>query len=347
MSADRPGSERQPPRPRRAIEAMPVYRPPLEGRRGKLRLDFNERTEPAPEVAMRALGNLSPDAIAAYPEYGPYIARLAAALGVYGSEVLPTNATDEAIQVAIQTYVDPGEKVLLAVPTFAMFAVYARIAGTVLVEVPYDPPRFDFPETRYLQVLRADKSIRLAVLVDPNNPTATELPQGLVERVCDARPDVPVFVDEAYGAFTERTVVSLIRRYPNLIVSQTFSKAHGLAGLRIGHLVSCAANISALAKVRSPYSVNVAAMAAASALLDRGDPGATQVMTGDQRREPRPVVERALAGRKVLEEGLRARGIEVIRSAANFVLTRFGGDHAAVTAGLAARGVLVRDRSSE
>jgi histidinol-phosphate aminotransferase len=258
----------EPPRPRAAIVAMPAYRPPLEGRRGKLRLDFNERTEGAPPAAMRALAALSAEDVAAYPEYGPYLARLARALGLRPDEVLPTNATDEAIQVVIQTYVDPGARMLVAVPTFAMFLVYARIAGVEVVEVPFEGERREFPEAAYLARLREDPRVRLAVLVDPNNPTATDLPAGLVERACAARPDVPVLVDEAYGAFTGRSAVPLIGLCPNLIVSQTFSKAHGLAGLRIGHLVSCAANVSALSKVRSPYSVNVAAMAAASSLLE-------------------------------------------------------------------------------
>ncbi len=262
-----------PPRPRRAIEAMPAYRPPLEGRRGKLRLDFNERTEGAPFACLEALRALGPEALAAYPEYGPYVARLAAHLGVEPGEVLPTNATDEAIQVVVQTYVDPGDRVLLAIPTFAMFSVYARIAGAELVEVPYDPAAaLAFPEAAYLRALGEDPRIRLAVLVDPNNPTATELDPALVARVCEARPDVPVHHDEAYGAFTGRTAVPLVRTHRNLNVSQTFSKAHGLAGLRIGHLVSGAENIAALGKVRSPYSVNVAARAAAAALLEERTP---------------------------------------------------------------------------
>jgi histidinol-phosphate aminotransferase len=314
---------------------MARYRPPLEGRRGSLRLDFNERTEGAPAAALEALRALQPEALAAYPEYGPYCGKLAAHLGLAAEEVLPTNATDEAIQVAIMTYVDAGEHVLLAVPTFAMFGVYARIAGAVPVEVPYEGARLDFPEERYLERLRQDTKVRLAVLVDPNNPTATPLPAGLIERVCAARPDVPVLVDEAYGAFTGTSAIPLIRKFKNLIVSQTFSKAHGLAGLRIGHLCSCAENIACMAKVRSPYSVNVAAMAAASALIDASS------------TEPAAFVARALAGRERLEAGLRERQVPIVRTGANFVLARFGGDHAAIASALRARGVLVRDRSSD
>lgn len=322
------------PRPRRAVEEMPAYRPPLEGRRGLLRLDFNERTEGAPESALAAVRALGAEALAAYPEYGPYVAKLAAHLGVASGEVLPTNATDEAIQTAVLTYVDAGARVLMAAPTFAMFAVYARIAGAEVVEVPYAAGSLDFPEEEYLRILRTDASVRLAVLVDPNNPTATPLDRALVARVCEVRPDVPVLLDEAYGPFTGRSAVPLIARFENLIVSQTFSKAHGLAGLRIGHLISCAENVAALAKVRSPYSVNVAGMAAAAALID--DP-----------REPRAFVERALEGRRALEEGFAARGIPVVRAGANFVLARFGGDHAGAAAALKRRGVLVRDRSSD
>src|SRR5207249_938590 len=112
----------------------------------------------------------------------------------------------------------------------------------------------------------------------------------------------------------------------------TFSKAHGLAGLRIGHLCSCAENVAIMAKVRSPYSVNVAAMAAASALIDRASD------------EPQTFVARALAGRERLEAGLRDRDIPIVRSGANFVLARFGAEHAAIAAALRTRGVRVRDR---
>jgi len=335
---------------------MPAYRPPLEGRRGLLRLDFNERTEGAPLDALLALARLAAEgaeAVAAYPEYGPYVSKLAHALGVRPDEVLPTNATDEAIQVVVQTYADAGTRMLLAAPTFAMFQVYARIAGVEPVEVPYEGPRMDFPEEAYLARLAADASIRIAVLVDPNNPTATDLPVGFVERVCRARPDVAVLVDEAYGAFTGRSAIPLVRDLPNLIVSQTFSKAHGLAGLRIGHLVSQAANIAALAKVRSPYSVNVAAMAAAGALLDAEVRDRREVSRSlpmpphGPAGEPRAYVERAAEGMRILLEGLEARGIPVVRSGANFVLTRVGAEHASLVRALRERGVLVRDRSSD
>lgn len=329
------------PLPRLAVREMPAYRPPLEGRRGLLRLDFNERTIGAPRAALEAIARLDPEAVAAYPEYGPYVTRLARRLGVAADQVLPTNATDEAIQVAVQTYVDAGDEVVLPSPTFAMFAVYARVAGAILVEVPFrrepapDGARLAVDEEAYLAAL-ARPRVRLAVLVDPNNPTATPLPPGFVERACAARPDVPVLVDEAYGAFVGRTAIGLVPRHPNLLVSQTFSKAHGLAGLRIGHLVSQAANIAALAKVRSPYSVNVAALAAAAALLDLPPEG-----------EPATFVAQALEGRRRLVDGLRAMGVPLLGEDANFALARLGADLEPVLARLREAGILVRDRSRD
>ncbi|MBI2567519.1 MAG: aminotransferase class I/II-fold pyridoxal phosphate-dependent enzyme [Candidatus Schekmanbacteria bacterium] len=325
-----------PPRPRPVIAAMAAYRPPLEGRRGAaLRLDFNERSGPAPVAAMAALRALAGESVAAYPEYEAYERRLARWLGVAESCVLPTNATDEGIQVVALTFVDPGQKVLLAEPTFAMFRVYAQISGAQVVSVPYVEPDLAFPADLFLHHLATDMDIRVAVLVDPNNPTATDLDSELVARVCATRPDVAVLVDEAYGAFTRRTSIPLIARHANLIVSQTFSKAHGLAGLRIGHLVSCADNIAALRKVRSPYSVNIAAMAAAAALMDQ------EVEDRD------PYVRQCLEGRDLLAAGLRVRGIRVRRAGANFVLADFGAAAAAVGSALRAHGVLVRDRSSD
>lgn len=322
------------PAPRRAIAAMPAYRPPLEGRRGLLRLDFNERTAPPHPDVLAALGRLSGEALAAYPEYGPYRARLARYLGVEPEQTLPVNATDEAIQTVMLTYLEPGRLLVLAEPTFAMFRVYATIAGGEVASVAY-PRDLSFPEDAFLAAL-ADERVAVAVLVDPNSPTGTPVPHAAIARIASARPGLPVLVDEAYGAFTGRTAIDLVRAHPNLIVSQTFSKAHGLAGLRIGHLVGHPDVIADLSKVRSPYSVNVAAMAAAEAIMALG-----------REAEPGPYVEEALAARRGLAEGLLGRGISVRGGAANFVLVDLGERCAEVVAGLRARGILIRDRSGD
>jgi len=323
------------PKPREVIQKMAAYRPPLEGRRGLLRLDFNERTEGAPIEAIQALASITPDDLATYPEYSPYIKVLSESLGVGEDCVLPTNATDEAIQVVMLTYLDAGDKVLLASPTFSMFAIYAQISGAEVVEVPYNPETLEFPSELYLEALQ-DPSIKLAVAVDPNNPTATSVDPAVLRKICETRPDIPVLVDEAYGSFTGRTAIPMTETYSNLIVCQTFSKAFGLAGLRIGHLVSCPENIANLSKVRSPYSVNLAAMAAAEALIKAG-----------AEKIPGTFVAKAMKGREMLVRGLEERGFPIRSVGANFVLTHVGSEHKALCQALRDRGILVRDRSSD
>ncbi|MHC4829274.1 MAG: pyridoxal phosphate-dependent aminotransferase [Planctomycetota bacterium] len=329
------GAQVRAPRPRPTIEALPPYRPPLEGRRGLLRLDFNERTVAPHPATLEALAAIAGEDLAAYPEYGSYTEQLARYLGVDPVNVLPTNATDEAIQTVMLTYAEPGEGVLLCEPTFAMFRVYAGIAGAKVHAVRY-PEDLSFPLEAYREAMRATDALKVAVIVDPNNPTTTDVGLDAIEAVCRERPDVTVFVDEAYGAFTGRTAIPLIARYPNLVVSQTFSKAHGLAGLRIGHLVACQEAIAALSKVRSPYSVNVAAMAAASA-----------IMALPREEEPGHFVAEVHTNRPRLVQALTDRGLHVKRASANFCLVEVGESVGALVGALRQGGVLVRNRSND
>src|SRR3989344_4617005 len=121
-------------KPRNNVEEMDEYIPPLEGRRGLLRLDFNENTVgPSPKV-LESLRNLTDEDVASYPEYSVFKEKLADYIGVNENNLLVTNATDEAINVVMQTYVDKKEEVILPVPTFAMFKFYAQVAGAKISE---------------------------------------------------------------------------------------------------------------------------------------------------------------------------------------------------------------------
>ena len=246
--------------PRQAILKMAPYRPPSSGRGGKMRLDFNENTEGCSPRALERLRGLSADALAVYPEYEEARPRLASHFSVSPNQLTLTNGTDEAIQLVVNTYVNPGDRVLIPRPTYAMYRFYAQVIGAEVVEVEYGAD-LGFPQKELLSKLHS--RTRAIFIANPNNPTGTSASQAQLKAVLRAAPRAAVMVDEAYFEFSGQSVLPWIARYQNLFVSRTFSKAYGLAGLRVGCLFSNENNIAAIRKGQSPYSVNAAAVAAA------------------------------------------------------------------------------------
>ena len=319
---------------RATVQAMDAYKPPLEGRGPYLRLDFNESTEGAPRAVLDALRMVSASELARYPEYADLRKDLAGYLGVGADQVLATNASDEGIRIVMDAVVEAGSTVVLPTPTFAMFRFYAQLASAKLREVPYrQDGRFSFPLEETLAAI--DESVRLVVLVNPNNPTGTPVPRAAIEAVLAKAPHACVLVDEAYHPIHDETALDLLPR-GNVVILRTFSKAFGLAGCRIGVIASSRENTAVLSKVSSPYSVATPGILAARAAL----------------RDPsyvRAFAERARAGRAELAACFRRFGFRHHEGAANFVLVDAGPRErcARLVAGLKARGILVRDRSSD
>ncbi len=322
---------------RRGIVARPVvqrlapYVAPEEGRAGKLRLDFNENTMGCSPAALRALRRMSSDQLAIYPEYEAASRRLARRFAVRPSEMLFTNGVDDALRLLMDTFVEPGNTVLLPEPTFTMYRFYAEIAGARVVAERYDAD-MRFPLQPILRALR--RSPRLLCLANPNNPTATLLDQAALARILDAAPRTLVLVDEAYYDFSGVTVLPWIRRRHNLVVSRTFSKALGLAGLRLGTLFARADLAGAMRRVCTPFPVNSAALVAAEAAM------------GDRRFLQR-YVQQVKESRWHLAQGLERLGARVFPSAANFLLVDFGPGGGRLVRRLAKRNILLRDRAGE
>lgn len=323
----------EPPVARKAVLAMAPYSPPTSGRAGKLRLDFNENTVGAsPRVAEFLREQLSAEVLAVYPEYDRVRPKLAAFFGVEESRLLLTNGTDEAIQVLVNTYVDPGEEVVLLKPSYAMYRFYAEVAGAAIREIPYRPVDLSFPLEELLETL--GPGTRAVLIANPNNPTGTGVAVEGIRRILEAVPRAAVLVDEAYFEFSGVTAIPLLADFPNLFISRTFSKVYGMAAMRLGCLLSHPANIAFLHKAQSPYSVNaLAALAAEVAITD------TDYI--------RNYVAEVLAAREMLYQGFRQRGIRYWPSEANFVLFDAGPRAVAIRDALRERGVLVRDRSYE
>jgi len=312
---------------------MVAYHPPTSGRRNKLRLDFNENTVGAPPHVIDFIKRyLTAADLSIYPEYEHTFEDLAAFFKVSTDEFTLTNGTDEAIQVLVNTYVDDGEEVVLIEPAYAMYRFYSQLAGARISELRYRPGNLAFPLEELLESLNANT--RAVLIGNPNNPTGTGTTIDNIRRILRAAPNAAVLIDEAYYEFSGITVLPLIKDFPNLFVSRTFSKTYGLAAMRCGCLFSRSSNIKHVRKAQSPYSVNaLAAMAVRIAVQDRAF--------------VEEYVLEVLAAKELLYLGLEQLKIPHIRTLANFVLFEAGDRAIPIRDELRNRGVLVRDRSYE
>ncbi len=322
----------KPPIPvRRAVQRMRPYDPPLEGRWDKLRLDFNENPLGCSPAVRRALARLSSAAIATYPEQESVRRKIARHFGVRPAELLLTNGTDEALSLVVNTFVDPASAVLFVEPTYAMYRFYSELAGARIVAPRYSAA-MQFPWTEVLSALRAGP--RVFFLPNPNSPTGNLLSLAELRRILRAATGTMVVIDEAYFEFAGVTAIRSIRRHHNLIVTRTFSKTAGLAGLRIGCLFVNADTAENMRKAHSPYPVNAAALVAAEAAMR-------------DRQFIARTVRQVLRSRQELQSSLARLGISYFPSAGNFLLANFGPRAKKFVAALARRGILLRDRSSD
>lgn len=321
------------PKPRPAVVEMAPYSPPASGRDGKLRLDFNENTVGcSPKVLKLLRAKLNEEQLTVYPEYEAARLALSDYFQVPQSGFLITNGTDEAIQVLINTYVDNDDDVIVLHPSYAMYRFYAEVAGAKVREIPYRAGDLAFPIDELIAAIRPDTK---AILIsNPNNPTGTAIGIGDIVRILAAAPNAAVLIDEAYYEFYGVTALRMTDQYSNLFVSRTFSKAFGMAALRVGCLFSQKENVQYMHKAQSPYSVNLlAAIAVRAAVEDRAYVS--------------NYAAQAVEAREALYRGFEKRGIAYYPSQANFVLFQAGAQAVPVRDALRARGILVRDRSYE
>ncbi|HUL35620.1 MAG TPA: histidinol-phosphate transaminase [Candidatus Eisenbacteria bacterium] len=316
---------------REAILNRQTYEAPAEGRWGKVRLDFNENTTGCSEAALRALRRLSGKELAMYPEYEAPTEELARYFGVKPAELLLTNGGDDALRVFFDTFVEPDSHILICEPTFPMYRYYAEIAGARVEALRYTQ-EMEFPLEAILQALR--KRPRVFFLANPNNPTGTLVGKAAIEGMLRAAPRTAVVLDEAYSDFSGVSGVPWIRRFPNLFIAKTFSKAAGLAGLRLGAVIAQGESLAMVRRAMPPFPVNAAALAASLAAV----------------RERRTIA-RYIRDTKRLREWFSAqltrRGVRVFPSACNFVLADFGNAGPAIFRRLARQGILVRERSKD
>jgi len=317
-------------KPRTAIRTLKEYHPPLGNREG-LRLDFNENTAGCSPRVLQRLRELNSETLARYPERETGERVVAQHLNVSQEELLLTNGTDEAIHLVCETYLEPGDEAIVVVPTFAMYEIYAAQTGARVVSIPAGK-NFEFPADAVLSAITG-RTAFIAV-ANPNNPTGifAEIPDLM--KIVKAAPDAAVLIDEAYFEFSGESIVPRWREVPNLFVSRTFSKAYGMAGLRIGVLMGNREQMQWIRRASSPYNLNSVALACLPAALSDED-------------YIHNYVQQTLNGRRQLESELESWGVCFWPSRANFVLTYLGEKCKPFIGKMRERGILVRDRSSD
>ena len=313
-----------------------------------LRLHLNENTGGCSPAVLDALRSLTAEDIAFYPSYADVERETAAHLGVGEPWMALVNGLDEGLHAVSALALRPDMdstggtagvtggtagvmKSVIPEPAFEMYAACTAAAGAVSVRIP---PRagFEFP----IDEIRAaiDDRTRLVYLTNPNNPTGLTVPAKTIAGLAGELPAVTVLVDEAYIDFGGETMLPWLETRRNVIVGRTFAKAYGLAALRAGCLIAHPETLEPIRQTLSPYNLNVAAAVALRAAIR------------DTAWHDRYVRESA-ESRRAIYAFCDARGIPYYESAANFVLARIGDRAADVARSLAARGIFIRDRSTQ
>jgi len=309
---------------------MKEYHPPL-GSRDAMRLDFNENTLECSPRVRETLAAISAGSLTRYPEREPVEAIVAAHLGLRAEQVALTNGVDEAIHVLFETFLEAGDEVLLPVPTYTMYEVYASATDARIVTVQAGAD-LEFPYEGLLHAMAP--RTKVIAIANPNSPSGSVATREQVLSLAARAPQAVLLVDEAYFHFYGETVMDLIGKVPNLIVARTFSKAYGLAGLRLGLLAGPADLMRWVRRVLSPYSVNSLALACLPPAMD--DAAYLDWYVGE-----------VIAARAEFEAALDAAGVRRWPSRTNFVLVEIGARHAEFVRLMKDAGVLVRDRSSD
>jgi histidinol-phosphate aminotransferase len=315
---------------------MTHYQKPPELYDG-LRLHQNENTGGCSPRVLEALARLRPDQIGFYPPYAAVTETCAQHFGVTSDRIALTNGLDEGIMALAVSYLRPSiggplPEAIVPEPAFEIYRFDTAVAGGRLVQV--NPrPGFAFPLDEVLTAIT--ERTRVVFLTNPNNPTGVVMPLDAIRTIARRVPDKAiVFVDEAYAEFAGISFIPELAAHPNVIVGRTFSKAYGLAALRIGALVGAPAALDPVRHALPVYSVNVAAVVAVQAALSDPDHLSTYLrQVGESKR--------------LLYAACDRLGLQYWESGANFVLVCAGDRTRELVAGAAARGVYIRDRSTE
>jgi histidinol-phosphate aminotransferase len=302
-----------------------------------LRLHQNENTGGCSPRVLEALTALRADQISVYPPYRTTVEVCARHFGVQPESVALINGLDEGILATAIGWLKPAPngtipEAIIPKPAFEIFEFEVSLMGARTVPV-MPRPDFDFAIDEVLAAITPNT--RVVFITNPNNPTGVPVPLDCIRTIARRLPpEAVVFVDEAYFDFGGETFIPEIPRFPNVLVGRTFSKAYGLAGIRIGAMVGDPQTLEPIRRAVPVYSVNVAATVALQAAVQD---------VAYVREYLRQVDE----SKAMLYATCERLGLKYWKSAANFVLVRTGSHTKELLAAAAARGIYLRDRSNE
>ncbi|MHA6964644.1 histidinol-phosphate transaminase [Zobellella denitrificans] len=321
------------------VEGLHPYQPgkPVEelerelGISNSVKLASNENPLGLGPKARAAIERALPE-LARYPDANGFAlkAKLADKLGVRREQLILGNGSNELIDLVFHTFVSPGQQVVYSQYTFIVYALATQAHGAEAVVVPAR----DFGHDLEAMAAAITPATRLVCITNPNNPTGTFVGAAEIRAFMDKVPaQVLVVLDEAYTEYVaeDERIPSIdwLARYPNLIVSRTFSKAYGLAGLRVGYMVCHPELVAVLNRVREPFNCNSLALAAAEAALDDED-YLNQAVELNRREMAR------------YEAFFQEKGLKYIPSRANFITLDLQREAGPVYEALLREGVIVR-----
>lgn len=286
---------------------------------------------PSPKV-LRAIAGAS-ETVNRYPDGACFYLRreLARQLSVKEDQLIFGNGSDEIIVLAVRVYVGKGDEVVIAQPSFLIYEIASLLEGATVRSVPLKDFRYDLPAMKKA----VNAKTKIIFIGNPDNPAGTYVPRAqLQEFLSRIRRDIIVFIDEAYFEYVHEkdypNGVDLLRSYSNVIVTRTFSKMYGLAGLRVGYGVADSKIIDHLNRLREPFNVNSIAQAAAIACLK-------------DRNYYRGIAKSVEEERIYLYKSLESMGVAYEQSFTNFILIKVNGDSSIVAQKLMKRGIIIRD----
>jgi histidinol-phosphate aminotransferase len=329
-------------KPRELIASLSPYHSPIGSRAG-LSLDLNESMAGCSPRVLARLRSLSAAELSMYPQREVGERLIANFLNIAPEQVLLTNGIDEALSLLFTSYLAAGDELLFADPTFVMYPMLGKALGAQVVRLQSGE---DLALPAVDLLTRISPRTRVIAIANPNNPTGLAAPHADLLRIAEAAPDAAVLIDEAYFEFygetivdrtiaetiADKTLIPDLALHPNLFVARTFSKAYGLAGLRLGVLTGAAEQIGYLRRFGLPFNVNAAALACVEEAL------ADQAFVRDHVAQVKEGCER-------LAQLFSELGLHFWPSQTNFVLVRVGASAQAFVESMQRRGILVRDCS--
>ena len=236
-------------------------------RHNKIRLDANERISPFENKFIKLLKKkLNSNFITAYPEVENLYLLLAKKLKLKKTNIFLTSGSDTGMKHCFEVLVKPNSKIITLEPTFGMVNVYAKLFRAKQIKINFDNNlTLNFKKL----LMSINKNVSMIMFANPNSPTGTILQNHEIIKVLKKakKNNCYVVIDEAYFGFYNKSALALIKKYSNLIILRTFSKAYGLAGLRSGYIVSNKNNIDQLYKYRPMYEINSIAALASEEIL--------------------------------------------------------------------------------